>query len=120
MSLFILFAVIAVTIALILYTWTTLVEVRTGHVSRRSLMAVAGALLFDIIGTALMTINTPGFNMDIHTYIGFTALAVMLIKAGWFAVRYLRGATTLTRGNRIFVTAAWVLWVFVYFSGMAR
>jgi uncharacterized repeat protein (TIGR03987 family) len=120
MSLFILVAVIAVTIALILYSWTTWIELRSARVSRRSLAAVSAALTFDIIGTVLMTVNTPGFNLDVHTYIGFTALAVMIIKTGWFAVRYVRGATTLTRRNRIFVTAAWVLWVFVYFSGMAR
>ena len=120
MSLFILVAVIAVTIALILYSLTTWIELRSARVSRRSLAAVSAALTFDTVGTVLMTVNSPGFNLDFHTYIGFSALGVMIIKTGWFAVRYRRGSGTLSRGERAFVVAAWVLWVFVYFSGMMR
>ena len=111
-------AVIVVTCALIAYSIGVITEQRQKFVSNRVLVFLTIGVLLDISSTVLMIIGSKKIPITVHGFIGYSALAVMLIDTImiWWHWRG-NGGLPVTRGLNLYTRMAYGWWVVAYVAG---
>ena len=88
-------ATVAISLALLFYTWGVFGERRHGSLSLKYVLLFWAGLTCDTTGTLIMSniasqSNVTGFG--IHGITGALAIALMIVHAMWATVTYLRGS----------------------------
>ena len=114
-------AVIAITLALILYS----IGVWSEHWSKRlntvHLVFFWMGLLMDITGTRLMSmISSQNANtvMSIHGITGLVAIVLMLIHAVWATIVIVQGNESARHTFHRFSIIVWIIWLIPFIIGM--
>ncbi|MCC7023217.1 MAG: TIGR03987 family protein [Thermomicrobiales bacterium] len=113
------FAVITITIALILYTIGVWASKMSGRLCPWHLAFFWAGLIFDFIGTREMSqIAGSGFNLNLHAATGLIALILMAAHTIWATVTVIRGREYALESFSRFSVAVWVIWMVPYVTGM--
>lgn len=113
-------AVSTVTLALICYSIGTL----RAQSTRRATLGARGFLtvgvVLDIIATILMVMATGSFAATLHGWLGYSALALMLIDVVLLWRYWARQGDVLLPANlHLYARLAYAYWVIAYFTGAA-
>lgn len=128
MSSTVMFAVVAITAALVFYTLGVFGERRAGILKRRHLVLFWLGLACDSTGTALMSSiassQLSGPATSLHAITGMLAIILMLFHAVWATVVLVRGDERARRSFHKLSICVWLVWLVPYclgmFMGMAR
>lgn len=93
-------AVIAVSLALILYTTAVWREFFKKEVRLSVIVIFWAGFFFDLLGTALRLLISEGFKVNLHTLIGAAALVLMAGLGGWLSHEYMHSVRRYTRVRR--------------------
>jgi hypothetical protein len=113
-------AVIVVTLALIFYSTGIITEQKKKTVSKSVLLFLTLGILFDISSTILMILGTKNIATGYHGYLGYSALAVMLVDTILIWIHWLRkGGVPLPEKLNLYTRIAYSWWVIAYIVGAA-
>lgn len=119
----IIIGLVALLVALVLYSMAAWGAFRAKSLSRAHLNYIWVGLVFDVLATAMMAIEAGGLDLSplsdlLHTIVAFAALFGMLAIA-LLGARALRAdSQTTLRALSRWILAPWALWVFVFVWGM--
>ena len=121
MSIELIVASVAITCALVLYTFGVFGERRSGTLSLRHVLLFWGGLVCDTTGTMIMSniaqqSSAGGFG--IHAVTGLLAIVLMLVHAVWATVTYVRHNERGMHRFHTFSTFVWLAWLVPYIIGM--
>jgi hypothetical protein len=110
--------ILALVVALVLYSWGAVGAFRAKSVSKRHVTLIAVGLAFDVVATAMMAIQAGGFLNDLHTYlalVGFFGMMAVAVVGAW--------ARAKTKPAVLASLSRWALlpyavWVIVFVWGM--
>lgn len=111
------YAVTAVTVALLFYTTGIFSGPLRPQFGPFPLVLLFAGVAFDLLGTVLMSLLSPGFAVDFHTIIGLIALAMMIILALWSLLDFRREFGNQSSRRRGYALISWLAWVAVFFLG---
>lgn len=107
------------TIALVLYVVGILMTVITGKVKKCNVIMQTVAVVCDAIATVCMMIQAQGLiPADFHGWIGYCALALMVIDLV-FIIRH-RKEGTASGSMRVYAGIALVIWIASYSLGFMK
>ncbi len=115
------FATIAISLALVFYTWGVFGERHAGMLSLKHVLLFWAGLACDTTGTLTMSniaSQSTATGFDIHALTGMAAIVLMLVHAVWATIAYRRGSQTALHRFHAFSTAVWLLWLVPYIIGM--
>lgn len=119
------FAIITITLALILYTTGVFAERRAKSLNRRHVLIFWLGLLFDTIGTFTMgQIAKSGIEVinatsqSIHGITGTLAIVLMLFHAAWATFVIYKNDEKKKAMFHKFSIAVWLIWLIPYIIGM--
>jgi len=112
-------AVVTILTAAVLYTIAVFAEFRSGELKPWHLALFWSGLVFDTIGTTLMSQIAGGFELNIHGALGVLAIAIMLVHAAWATIVLLLKREQLLRNFHHFSLTAWTLWMISLVTGFA-
>lgn len=114
---------VALLVALVLYSLATWGAFRAKSLRQRDVTIIWIGFAFDVLATAMMAIAAGGLDLSplpdlLHTIVAFVGLFGMLAIAviGWRALS--AGNETTLRALSRWVLAPWAIWVFVFIWGM--
>lgn len=112
---------VAISLALLFYTWGVFGERRHGSLNLKYVLLFWAGLVCDTTGTLIMSSiasqsNITGFG--IHGLTGALAIVLMIVHALWATLTYLRGSQQARRRFHTFSTVVWLLWLVPYIIGM--
>ncbi|WP_282191074.1 HsmA family protein [Adlercreutzia caecimuris] len=112
---------VAISLALLFYTWGVFGERRHGSLNLKYVLLFWAGLACDTTGTLIMSniasqSNATGFG--IHGLTGALAIVLMIVHALWATFTYLRGSQQARRRFHTFSTVVWLLWLVPYIIGM--
>ena len=115
----IMIGILALVIALVLYTMAVWQAFRSKGLKPKQLYLLWTGFVFDVIATAMMAIEAGGIQRDLHTAVAFIGMFGMLAAAaiGTWAQSN-RKDDVLASVARL-VAIPWVVWVVVFVWGMA-
>ena len=112
-------AVVTILAAAIIYTIAVFAEYRAGELRPWHVALFWTGLVFDTVGTTLMSQLAGGFELNIHGALGVLAIALMLIHAGWATYVMLRGRDKWLHNFHHFSLTVWSLWMVALVTGFA-
>ena len=111
------YAIMFITLALIFYTIGVWSEKKQGELKKWHLLFFYLGLIFDILGTILMSKMANGFKLNFHGVTGLLAIILMIINALW-ATNVLIKNDKKTKANfHKFSIIVWVIWLIPFISG---
>ena len=111
-------AVVVVTFALISYTVGVVTEQRKRYISRVVLAFLTVGIILDITSTTLMIIGSGKIPITIHGFIGYSALAAMLVDTILiWRHRRKNGDNHVSRALNLYTRFAYSWWVVAYIAG---
>jgi uncharacterized repeat protein (TIGR03987 family) len=112
---------VVVTFALLFYSIGVLTEQRKSHLSKRVLLFVTAGVCCDVASTTLMIIGSGNIPFTIHGYLGYSALALMLIDTVriWKFWKGPNGTEKVPRNLHLYTRIAYCWWVIAYIAGAA-
>ena len=112
------YAIISITSALLFYTIGVWSEKMQGVLKRWHLFLFYLGLVFDTLGTTLMSkIAEGGFQFNFHGITGLLAIILMLLHALW-ATRVLINNDEKTKANfHKLSIIVWVIWLIPFITG---
>ena len=118
----VMFAVVAITAALVFYTLGVFGERRAGILERRHLVLFWLGLVCDSTGTALMSSiassQPAGTATSLHAITGMLAIVLMLFHATWATIVLVRGDEKALRSFHKLSVFVWLVWLVPYCLGM--
>jgi hypothetical protein len=109
-------AVVVVTFALIFYSIGVITEQRKSSITRFVLIFLTLGVTLDITSTVLMIMGSS--HITIHGFIGWSALAVMLVDAVLIWRYWLKNKSApVSRGLNLYTRIAYGWWVVAYIAG---
>ena len=121
MSLQLMLASAAITLALVFYTIGVFTERRDAQLSKKHVALFWCGLVFDTTGTTIMTgmaqAGSAGMT-GIHDITGAAAIVLMLFPALWATYTLVRRNRNLEQTFHRFSTAVWLAWLVPYIIGM--
>lgn len=120
MSPLLILSTIAISAALVFYTWGVFGERRSGTLTRKYVTLFWIGLACDTTGTLMMSsmaAQTAG-GMGVHGITGIVAIVLMLIHATWATWTYLRGSEQAQKRFHTFSTVVWLAWLIPYIIGI--
>jgi hypothetical protein len=108
---------VALLVALVLYTIAVWGAFRAKAVTRRHIVLLWVGVGFDVLATAMMAVQIGGFGRDLHTVVAMLAWAGMVAAsafATWAVGANERARLTVSR----WMVAPWAFWVVVFVYGM--
>lgn len=114
-------AIFFITFALVLYTiaiWSE--KLIRGGLKTWMVKVFASAFVCDLIGTYMMFCRaTVKFQLNFHSFWGYTALAIMGLHLFWalMAINYHGRTEKYFHYLSLF---AWLIWLFAFISGVPR
>lgn len=121
MSLELIIASTAITLALVFYTLGVFGERRSGTLSRRHVLLFWGGLVCDTAGTLLMSgiaQQSAASGFGVHAVTGVIAIVLMLVHATWATLTLVRKNDRALRVFHTFSTLVWLAWLVPYIIGM--
>lgn len=121
MSTSLVLAVVAITLALVLYTVGVFSERRQGILKRSHVVTFWCGLLCDTIGTSTMSVLARGNaskGMTLHGVTGTLAIVLMLFHAVWATVVLAKGDASKQEGFHRLSILVWAIWLVPYVLGM--
>jgi uncharacterized repeat protein (TIGR03987 family) len=112
-------AVVSILTAATIYTIAVFAEARARTLKPWHLALFWAGLVFDTIGTTLMSDIAGGFKLNIHGALGVLAIALMLIHATWATTVLLLKRESLMRNFHHFSLTVWALWMVSLVTGFA-
>ncbi|WP_423362969.1 HsmA family protein [Mycoplasma sp. P36-A1] len=113
------FAIIAITLALVFYTTAVFAERKKKTLTFKHLILFALGLVFDTIGTTLMsTIASATTTNSLHMITGTIAIVLMAIHLVWAIVVYYKGNENMKANFHKFSLLVWIIWLIPYGIGM--
>lgn len=110
-------ATLTILIAAVVYSIAVFAEFRSRTLKPWHLALFWAGLVFDTIGTTLMSKIVGGFELNIHGVVGLLAIIIMLVHAAWATVVLLLGREKLMHNFHHFSLTAWVLWMVSLITG---
>jgi hypothetical protein len=110
---------IIVTFALSAYSIGIITEQRRKMITRRVLIFVSIGIVLDVIATIFMIVGSPNSPFTFHGFVGYSALAAMLIDTVliWKLYRKNGFDCAVPRGIHIYSRYAYIWWVLAYITG---
>ena len=121
MSAELVFASVAISLALFFYTWGVFGERRGGTLSLKYVLLFWIGLACDTTGTLTMSniaSQSAASGFGIHAITGVVAIVLMLVHALWATFTYKRGSQQARRRFHTFSTVVWLAWLVPYIIGM--
>ncbi|MGX7059976.1 HsmA family protein [Vagococcus humatus] len=121
MSTTLILATISMVIALILYSLGVFGEKLSGSIQKKHLYFFGGGLIFDTIGTTLMTriAQASGSqSLGMHQITGGLAIFLMVFHLIWAIWVYNKGSQAAKKKFHQFSLGVWTLWVISFLLGM--
>jgi uncharacterized repeat protein (TIGR03987 family) len=112
-------AVVSILTAATIYTIAVFAEARSRTLKPWHLALFWAGLVFDTIGTTLMSDIAGGFKLNIHGALGVLAIALMLIHATWATTVLLLKREAFMRNFHHFSLTVWALWMVSLVTGFA-
>lgn len=112
-------AIVAILSAAIIYTIAVFAENRSHALKPWHLALFWAGLVFDTLGTTLMSRLTGGFELNLHGLLGVLAIALMILHAGWATAVLLMRREHLLRNFHHFSLTVWTLWMVSLVTGFA-
>lgn len=112
------FAIVAISLALVFYTIGVWSEKIQGTLKMWHVAFFLGGLLFDTLGTNAMGKMAGGFSLSLHGITGLLAIVLMFIHAVWAVVVVNRGQESELKKFHKFSVIVWGVWLIPYFLGM--
>jgi uncharacterized repeat protein (TIGR03987 family) len=112
------YAIVAITLALIFYTIGVWSEKIQGQLKKWHLAIFWLGLNFDTIGTTLMgKIAGNGFEFNFHGVTGGLAILLMAFHAVWATVVIIKNKEEAKANFHKFSILVWIIWLIPYLSG---
>jgi uncharacterized repeat protein (TIGR03987 family) len=112
------YAIISITSALIFYTIGVWSEKRQGELKEWHLLVFYSGLVFDTLGTTLMSKIAKGsFQFNLHGITGLLAIILMLLHALWATIVLIRNDEKAKANFHKFSIIVWVIWLIPFISG---
>lgn len=118
MSPILMFAAAAMLLAAVLYTVAVFGERAAATLKPWHLALFWAGLVFDTTGTTLMTNIAGGWRGDLHSYVGLTAVVLMLIHSVWATIALTLKREKVLAGFHRFSIHVWALWMAAFISGV--
>lgn len=123
MSISLVAATVAISLALVLYTWGVFDERRRGTLTKKNVALFWAGFLFDTTGTTIMTSmalagGTSALGM--HALSGVFAIALMAIHATWATITYVRQNEKAMIRFHTFSIVVWLFWLMPYTLGILQ
>lgn len=112
-------ATVSILIAAIIYTIAVFSEIRAHGLKPIHIVLFWTGLVFDTIGTTLMSKIAGGLQLDVHGILGAAAIVLMLIHAVVATWTIASRNTKLAARFKSFSLTVWTLWMVSLVSGMA-
>ncbi|WP_298846883.1 HsmA family protein [Clostridium sp.] len=113
-----LYAIISITLALIFYTIGVWSEKRQGKLKKWHLLVFYLGLVFDTLGTTLMSkIVNEGFKINFHGITGLLAIILMLLHALWATIVLIKNEEKAKTNFHKFSIIVWFIWLIPFISG---
>ena len=108
-----------VVLALIFYSIGILTEQRKHRVTNLVLIALTIGIATDITATAFMILGSPNSPFTLHGFLGYSALAAMLIDtiSIWRFRLKNGGNTSVSKKLHLYSRYAYIWWVVAFVSG---
>jgi hypothetical protein len=110
---------VALLVALVLYTIAVWWAFRAKTVTRRHVVLLWIGVGFDVLATVMMAVQIGGFGRDLHTVVAMLAWAGMAAAAAFATWAVGANEGTRLRVSR-WMLAPWALWVIVFVYGMVE
>lgn len=113
-------AIISINLALVFYTIGVWGEKRSGTLQNKHLVFFLMGLVFDTVGTTIMSLiaGEDGGNNILHAATGAAALILMLVHAVWAAFVKWKGSDQAKHNFHRFSMIVWLIWLVPYFIGV--
>lgn len=114
-------ATVAITAALLFYTFGVFGERRRHYLEKRHVVLFWLGLTCDTTGTLLMSYfaNTGGSGtLGLHALTGILAIALMIVHAIWATAVFTRGTENARRLFSRFSIVVWLVWLVPYVCGI--
>jgi len=112
------YAILSITTALILYTIGVWSEKKQGELKKWHLALFFLGLIFDTLGTTLMSeMVKGGFELNFHGITGLLAIVLMLFHALWATIVLVKNNETGKNDFHKFSIIVWTIWLIPFVSG---
>ncbi len=112
------YAIMSITSALIFYTIGVWSEKKQGELKKWHLIMFYLGLVFDTIGTSLMTrIAKGGFQLNFHGTTGLLAIILMIFHALWATSVLAKNDEKAKANFHKFSIIVWIIWLIPFISG---
>jgi len=112
------YAIIAITLALVFYTIGVWSEKFQGGLKKWHLVMFYFGLVFDTTGTTIMSqIATGGSLLSFHGITGLLAILLMLFHAVWATVVLVRNDEKAKANFHKLSIIVWLIWLIPFISG---
>lgn len=113
------YAITAITLALVFYTVGVWSEKFAGSLKTRHLVMFWIGFTFDSTGTALMgKLAGDEFSASFHSVTGLAAIFLMAVHAVWATNTLIKNEEAGKRKFHKFSVLVWLIWLIPYLSGM--
>lgn len=113
------YAIITITLALIFYTIGVWSEKIQGKLKKSHLIIFWTGLIFDTIGTSLMTIiANDSLKISFHGITGLLAILLMIFHALWATTVLIKKDEKMQLKFHKFSLLVWLIWLVPFLSGM--
>jgi glutamate mutase epsilon subunit len=109
---------VALLVALVLYTVATIGAFRAKGIKRSHVIELWAGVFFDVLATAMMAIQIGGFGRDLHTALAIIAWAGMTAGAAFATWSLVRSDERVGALTARWLLAPWVFWVLMFLYGM--
>jgi len=113
------FAIVSITTAAVIYSIAVFAEFRSHNLKGWHLALFWAGLVFDTIGTTLMSKIAGGFELNVHGVLGLAAIIIMFVHAGWASIVLSFKLDRFKRNFHRFSVTAWSLWMVSLVTGFA-
>lgn len=112
------YSVIFMLFALVFYTVGVWSEKKQGTLKKWHLSVFWIGLIFDTLGTSLMSkITTGGFELNFHGITGALAIILMLFHALWATIVLVRNDESMKLKFHRLSILVWLIWLVPFISG---
>lgn len=112
------YAILSITSALIFYTIGVWSEKKQGELKKWHLAIFWIGLIFDTLGTTLMSkIANGGFQLNFHGITGLLAIVLMLFHALWATIVLVKNNEKVKANFHKFSISVWLIWLIPFVSG---
>jgi uncharacterized repeat protein (TIGR03987 family) len=112
-------AVVSILSAATIYTIAVFAEHRAGVLKPWHLALFWIGLVFDTVGTSLMSELAGGWRLNMHGVLGVLAIVLMLVHSAWATIALVMKHDSVLRKFHRFSVAVWALWMVTLVTGFA-